>query len=55
MDATQVQYHIISAKAGADEKALMYADVDKNGSLEIVDSTFIQRWIVDIPIPYDIG
>ncbi len=55
MDATQVQYHIISAKAGADEKALMYADVDKNGSLEIVDSTFIQRWVAEIPIPYDIG
>ena len=34
---------------------LMHGDVDGSGDLEIVDATFIQRWLAEFNVPYDIG
>ena len=48
MDATIIQYNIVSSKTkGVINKSA--ADVDKNGEVEIVDATHIQRHAASIP------
>lgn len=55
MDASAVQHSIINAEIGSDEALLAYADIDKNGIIEIIDATFILRNAAKIEIPYEIG
>jgi hypothetical protein len=31
------------------------ADADSDGDITIVDATFIQRFAINIPVPYPIG
>ena len=38
-----------------DEETLMFADIDKNGRLEVIDATWLQRYLAEMPIPYMIG
>ena len=54
-DVTEVQHLLSSMNTKSDEATLMFADVDKNGVLEVIDATFILRYLADIEIPYVIG
>ena len=55
MDVTEVQHLLSSMNTKSDEATLMFADVDKNGVLEVIDATFILRYLAGIEIPYVIG
>lgn len=55
MDATEVQYLLAGLKPHVDESLIMFADVDQNGLLEIVDVTFILRHVAGEEVPYPIG
>lgn len=55
MDVTQVQCYLSSMDTESTEEMLMFADIDKNGLLEVVDATWMQRYIADMEIPYEIG
>ena len=55
MDVSEVQHYLSSMKTNASEEMLMYADVDKNGLLEVIDTTWMQRYIAGMDIPYQIG
>lgn len=54
IDASLIQCRLanLSANGGFDEKA---ADVDDNGVVEVIDATWIQRFAVELEIPYPIG
>ena len=55
MDVTNVQHYLSSMHTGVEDDVLMSADVDKNGLLEIIDTTWIQRHLAGMEIPYAIG
>ena len=56
MDVTTVQHKLSHMNTGGvDEEALQSADVDKNGVVEIIDATYIQRWLLNMEIPFEIG
>ena len=54
-DVTEVQFYLSNMATQADEKTLMFADVDKNGRLEVIDATWLLRYLAEMPIPYTIG
>ena len=54
-DVTEVQFYLSNMTTQTDEETLMYADIDKNGRLEVIDTTWLQRYLVEMPIPYMIG
>lgn len=37
------------------KQTLMYADVDKNGVIDAIDTTWILRYLAEMDIPYEIG
>ncbi len=54
-DVTEVQFYLSNTTTQADEETLMYADIDKNGRLEVIDTTWLQRHLAGMEIPYTIG
>ncbi|WP_407385897.1 leucine-rich repeat protein [Ruminococcus sp.] len=55
MDATEVQHLLADLTPHVDESLLMFADVDQNGLLEIIDVTYILRHVAGLEVPYPIG
>ena len=55
MDVTETQHYLSNMSTQADEAILMFADVDKNDRLEVIDTTWIQRYLAEMEIPYTIG
>ena len=55
IDATYILRYNAEIDVWVDMDMLMHGDVDGSGDLEIVDATFIQRWLVEFNVPYDIG
>ena len=56
MDVTVVQYYFSRITTQANEETLMYADIDKNGRLEVIDTTWLLRYLAGMDdIPYMIG
>ena len=55
IDATYILRYNAEIDVWVDMDMLMHGDVDGSGDLEIVDATFIQRWLAEFNVPYDIG
>lgn len=55
IDATYILRYNAEIDVWVDMDMLMHGDVDGSGDLEIVDATFIQRWLSEFNVPYDIG
>lgn len=55
MDVTRVQQYLSTMTTDVDEESMMYADVDKNGRIESIDTTWILRYLAGMEIPYTIG
>ena len=55
MDVTEVQRSLSSLSTTSDEDITRYADVDHNNVLEVIDATYILRYVGEKEIPYDIG
>ena len=55
LDVVYVQRYSTFIAVKVDESTLMNADVNRNGSLDILDATWIQRWLVGLNTPYPIG
>lgn len=54
-DVTEVQFYLSNMATQADQETLMFADVDNNGRLEVIDTTWLQRHLAGMEIPYPIG
>ena len=46
---------ILIMDTGIDEAVLMNGDVDGNGELDIIDVTYIQRYLAFMDVPFPIG
>ena len=46
---------VISVATAAGAESILYGDADGNGEVEIVDATYIQRHLADIPTPNPIN
>ena len=55
MDVTEVQRSLSSLSTTSDEDITRYADIDRNEVLEVIDATYILRYVGEKEIPYDIG
>lgn len=53
IDVTTIQRHLVDMIQLSDER-LLAADVSGDG-IDITDATWIQRWLVSIPVNYPIG
>ncbi|GEM_PF-2224199 len=54
-DVTEVQFYLSNMTTQADQETLMFADVDNNGRLDVIDTTWLQRHLTGMEIPYPIG
>ena len=55
MDVTRVQQYLSAMTTDVDEESMIYADVDKNGRIESIDTAWILRYLAGMDIPYKIG
>lgn len=55
LDVSEIQHSLALTNTQADEDLTKYGDVDQNGRLEIIDATWIHRYVAKIDIPYEVG
>lgn len=53
MDVTEVQHSLSMMNTKTEDDLTKYTDVDQNNVLEIIDATYVQRFVAGIATPYD--
>ena len=54
-DVTLIQRYVGSFPVSDEERIMDYGDIDENGTVNIIDATYLQYWIAEMDIPYPIG